>query len=144
MIAPPNFSLLLIMACFWLVFLLVATQLVRPLGNVLDEREKRIRESRGALDEARVALDEAVARCERELAAAAAAASKERTALRAAGEAGRRARLDAARSQAAERLNALTREIEAASSQARDELRSRATLLARELAAHLLGRRLAS
>ena len=43
MFAPPNYSLFLVMACFWLVYLLVSTQLVKPLGRVLDEREARIR-----------------------------------------------------------------------------------------------------
>ena len=42
MIAPPNLSLLLIMACFWMVFFLVWRLLVKPLGVVIDERDTRI------------------------------------------------------------------------------------------------------
>ncbi|MFZ5788793.1 MAG: hypothetical protein ACOY3Y_20330, partial [Acidobacteriota bacterium] len=67
MITPPNLSLLLIMACFWLVFFLVRSQLVKPLGAVLDEREKRVREAASALTQAQERAGEAMDRCEREV-----------------------------------------------------------------------------
>ncbi len=67
MLALPNYSLLLVMACFWLVFLLVSTQLVRPLGRLLDEREGRIEGgARGVRARPDRRSTEAVARCDRE------------------------------------------------------------------------------
>ncbi len=143
MIAPPNLSLLLIMACFWMVFFLVWRLLVKPLGAVLDERDRRVRESKDSLAGVQERFAAAVARCERELAAGAGQAGKERAALRAAGESARRARLDAAREQAQERLSRLSTEIGAAAAAARSELRVSAQALARELAERLVGRRLA-
>ena len=98
MLALPNFSLLLVMACFWLVYLVVSTQLVAPLGRLLSERAKRIREARETHEQSRAALTEAVARCERELAGAAAEGQKTRGALRAEGEAERRGSLEEASS----------------------------------------------
>jgi F-type H+-transporting ATPase subunit b len=144
MIAPPNLSLLLIMACFWLVYALVRTQFVTPLGKVLDERERRIREGRDTLATAQERVSAALASCERELATAASEASKQRTALRAEGETVRRARLEQARAQATERLLALAQDLDEAARAARGELRKGAETLARELAERLMGRRLAS
>jgi len=143
-IAPPNLSLLLIMACFWMVFFLVATQLVKPLGAVLDERARRLEESKETLFGTQERFSAAVARCERELAAAASEAARERATQRAAGESARRAALDAARVQAQARLTELSGELEAASAAARAQLRTSSQALARELADRLVGRRLAS
>jgi F-type H+-transporting ATPase subunit b len=144
MIAPPNLSLLLIMACFWLVYLLVRTQFVGPLGAVIDERERRIRAARETLKAAQDRAAAAIAGCERELATAAAEASKMRAAMRAEGEVARRARLEEVRARAAERLLVLAHDLDQAAGAAREELRQRAESLARELAERLIGRRLAS
>ncbi|HQU34774.1 MAG TPA: ATP synthase F0 subunit B [Thermoanaerobaculaceae bacterium] len=143
MLALPNYSLLLVMACFWLVFLLVSTQLVRPLGRLLAEREGRIDAARVGHERARAELTEAMAQCDREVASAAAEAQKDRAALRSAGEAARRARLDETRAQVQARLAKLGVELDEASRAARTVLRERGTELARELASHLAGRRLA-
>jgi F0F1-type ATP synthase membrane subunit b/b' len=139
-LALPNYSLLLVMACFWLVFLLVSTQLVRPLGRLLEEREGRIEGARQAHERARTELTEAMARCDREVASAAAEAQKERATLRAAGEAARRARLDEARAQVQARLSKLGAELDEASLAARAVLRKRGAELARELASRVAGR----
>ena len=143
MLALPNYSLLLVMACFWLVFLLVSTQLVRPLGRLLEEREGRIEAARLGHERARAELTEAMARCDREVASAAAEAQKDRAALRAAGEAARRARLEEARVQVQARLATLGAELDEASRAARAALRERGTELARELASRGAGRSLA-
>ena len=50
MITPPNLSLLFIMLCFWAVFFVVSSQIVKPLGRVLDEREALSRGARQRLD----------------------------------------------------------------------------------------------
>jgi F0F1-type ATP synthase membrane subunit b/b' len=141
--APPNYSLLLIMACFWLVYLLVSTQLVKPLGSVLDEREARIKAAREAYEHARQVLTDAVFRCEREVAGAAAEGQRERASLRASGEAARRSKLEAARAEVQQRLTRLSRELDEASQGVRATLRERSGRLARELASQLLGRSVA-
>lgn len=142
--APPNYSLILIMACFWVVFFLVRRLLVQPMGALLDERARRAREAARAFDGARAELAEALARCERELAQAAAEGQRERAALRAEGESERRRRLEQAREAGQAKLAAFTRELEEASARAREELRRSTRVLATELAQRLLGRRLAS
>ena len=144
MIAPPNYSLFLIMACFWIVYLLVSTQLIKPLGKLMDDRELRVSGAREEFGEARDAMAATVARCERELAEAAGEAQRERASLRAAGEDVRRSKLDAARAQGQERLASLAEQLEAAGETAREALRERAGRLSRDLAEQLLGRSLAS
>jgi F-type H+-transporting ATPase subunit b len=141
--APPNFSLFLIMACFWLVYLLVYTQLVKPLGRVLDEREARVKTAREGFEQARQALTEAVARCEREVAEAASEGQRERASLRASGEAIRREKLEAARGEVQQHLARLSGELDEASRAARAVLRDRSGQLARELASRLMGRSVA-
>jgi len=135
-LALPNLSLLLVMACFWLVYLVVSTQLVGPLGRLLAERERRVREARDGHERARAALADAVARCERDLASAAAEGQKARAALRAAGETARRAQLQ-------QRLARLDAELADVARVARAALRERASGLARDLASRLIGRSVA-
>jgi F0F1-type ATP synthase membrane subunit b/b' len=139
----PNYSVFVIIACFWLVYLLVRTQIVKPLGAVLDERARIAAQAQESHETAKKSLDEELFRCERELATAAAEAARDRAAERAAGEATRRAKLDAARAQAQERMAQLTREIELAGAQARSVLRVRTAEIGHELASQLAGRRIA-
>ena len=141
--APPNYSLLLIMACFWLVYLLVYTQLVKPLGRVLDERAGKIKAAREAHEHARSALTDAVSRCEREVAGAAGEGQRERASSRASGEAARRGKLEAARAEVQQRLARVSAELDEASRVARASLRDRSAQMARELATRLLGRNVA-
>jgi F-type H+-transporting ATPase subunit b len=136
----PNLSLLLIMVCFWAVFALVATQLVRPLGALLEERHRRVREGADRLAAAQRESQEALQRCERALVAASSQAQQERASVRAAGEAARRAKLEAARAAGQQRLAQLSAELEQATLQARTELRARSRELAAQLAERLLGR----
>jgi F-type H+-transporting ATPase subunit b len=143
-VAPPNYSLILIMVCFWLIFFLGKGLLINPLGGLLDERDARVRTAAEAHEVARHELSEALNRCEREIAAAASEGQKERTALRAEGEAERKRQIEVARAKGQERLARLTAEIEQAAEQARSELRRQAREMAVDLAQRLLGRRLAS
>ena len=141
--AAPNYSLFLIMACFWLVYLVVYTQLVKPLGWVLDEREARVKTAREGHEQARQALAAAIAHCEREVAVAVSEGQRERAALRASGEAIRRDKLEAARAEVQQHLAQLSGELDEASRAARAALRDRSGQLARELASRLLGRSVA-
>jgi F0F1-type ATP synthase membrane subunit b/b' len=143
MLALPNLSVLLVMACFWLVFLLVRSQLVKPLGALLDERERQISSSQQSFVRAQQTLRDTLSRCERELAEVGAEAQRERASERAAGESARRAALDAARLQAQERLAAVAGALEIASAEARQSLHERSRELAGELASRLAGRRVA-
>ncbi len=140
MTVAPNLSLLLIMVCFWAVFALVATQLVRPLGALLEERQRRVREGADRLALAQTESQEALQRCERALVSASSQAQQERASVRAAGEAARRAKLEAARAVGQERLAQLSAELEQATRQARSELGVRSRELAAQLAEQLLGR----
>lgn len=144
MLASPDFSLLVIMLCFWLIYVVVRTQLVKPLGAVLDERERRVREAQTRLADARESFDSAMTRCERDLAASATQAQAGRQALRAAGEKARRAAVEAARAAGQTHLAALQKELDAAAAEARTVLRDRSRLLAVELASRLVGRRIVS
>jgi F-type H+-transporting ATPase subunit b len=143
-ISPPNLSLVLIMACFWLVYLLVSTQFLKPVGALLDQRENQIRTARDTFAQAKEELGEAIGRCERELVLAAGEGQRVRATLRAEGEAVRRARLETARQQGQERLAALTSELTAVTDEARAVLRAKSAELARSLAERLLERRIAS
>lgn len=144
MISAPNLSLLLIMACFWLVYLLVSTQFLKPVGTLLDQREDAVRSARDAFARAKEELGEAIGRCERELAQAASEGQRLRAARRSEGEAARRARLDAARRQGQERLAALSTELAGVTEEARAILRAKSRELARALAERLVERRIAS
>jgi F0F1-type ATP synthase membrane subunit b/b' len=139
-ITPPDLSLIFIMLCFWAVFFVVSSQIVKPLGRVLDEREALSRGARQRLEEARSALQAAMARTENELAAASVEATRERASMRAEGEATRRARLDAARERSQQTLARLGQDLDQASAEARAGLRASTEHLARELASRLLGR----
>ena len=140
MITPPDLSLVLVMLCFWAVFFVVSTQLVRPLLRILDQREQQAQGARHDLETTRTRLREALAASERELAAASVEAARERAALRAEGEASRRDRLDGARELAQQRLAGLTRELDEVATSLRSGLRTEVGRLAQELAAHVLGR----
>jgi F0F1-type ATP synthase membrane subunit b/b' len=140
-IAPPNASLLLIMACFWLVYLVVRMQLVKPLGELLDERSRRIREAAELLSETREQAAAGLDDCHRRLAEAAAEAQRERLATRAAADAARRGSLEAARERGQQRLAELARELDVARDEARTTLRERSRELAVALAERLLERR---
>ncbi len=142
--SPPNLSLILIMACFWLVYLLVRTQFLKPVGALLDQRESQIRTARDTFAQAKEQLGEAIARCERDLAQAAGEGQKVRATLRSEGESVRRARLEAARQQGQARLATLSGELTTVTDEARAVLRARSAELARSLAERLLERRIAS
>lgn len=144
MITPPDFSVFLIMLCFWAVFFVVSKQIVKPLLSILDTREQLTEGARTRLDGIRAAFASAMTESERELAAASAEATRERGAMRAEGEAMRRARLEAARAQAHEALARLGNELDESASHARASVPALARQLARELASRVLGRRLAS
>lgn len=116
--------------------------LLRPLVQVLEERELR---TRGALARA-VAVDEQAAslrsELESHLAEARAQAAERRLAILAEGEREDALRLEAALGEAAETLETVRTGISAELAAARQELRADATALGREAASRILGRSL--
>jgi len=141
---PPNLSLLFVMVCFWMTLWLVQRYLIRPVGAVVDDRQRRLDDAQQewtAKNEEHLA---AVARVEEEMRAAAKEAGRVRAEARQEAMSERQKGLADARARADDRLVAvldgLTQETEAA----RAELRQQAEELARLLAGRLLGREMAS
>lgn len=136
----PNYSFLLVVACFWLAYWVVHRQLVKPVLHILEEREKRYSSGLRAFEEAKTAWEAAMRQRESELAQAAAESQKERLQLRALGEQLRREKLEAARQEAQKRLNAFLQALEEETERARENLPAIVNTGARELATKLLGR----
>ena len=142
--SPPDLSLIFIMVCFWVTLWIVHRFLIRPVGEVISERGRRID---GAQQEWTAKNEEylaAVARVEDEVAAAAKEAAKIRADARLHAMDERQAVLEQARARADERLDRVLATLESETEAARSDLRSRAEELARLLAGRLLGRELVS
>lgn len=141
---PPNVSLLFVMVCFWMTLWLVQRYLIRPVGAVVDDRQRRLDDAQQewtAKNEEHLA---AVARVEDELGAAARDAGRVRAEARQAAMNERQKGLADARGRADERLVAVLDGLELEAEAARTELRQQAEELARLLAGRLLGREMAS
>jgi F-type H+-transporting ATPase subunit b len=141
---PPNLSLLFVMVCFWMTLWLVQRFLIRPVGAVVDDRQRRLDD---AQQEWTVKNEEhlaAVARVEDELGAAAKEAGRVRAEARQEAMNERQKGLADARARADERLVAVLEGLEREAEAARAELRRHAEELARLLAGRLLGREMAS
>lgn len=136
----PNYSFLLVVACFWLAYWVVDRQLLRPVLRILEEREERYTAGLRAFEEAKAAWETGTRQRESELAQAAAEAQKERTQLRTLGEEVRREKLEAARQEAQERLHAFLQQLEEETNMVRGSLPALAEAEARELATRFLGR----
>ena len=75
---PPNFSLVIVMVCFWLTFWLVQKFLLKPVGAVLAERSRRIDGAENEWQSKHQEYLDETARLETELEEAAKAAAKVR------------------------------------------------------------------
>ena len=141
---PPDLSLFFVMVCFWMTLWLVQRFLIRPVGAVADERQRRLDD---AQQEWAVKNEEhlaAVARVEDELGEAAREAGRVRAEARQAAMNERQKGLADVRVRADERLVAVLDGLENDAEAARTELRQQAEDLARLLADRLLGREMAS
>jgi F-type H+-transporting ATPase subunit b len=132
------------MVCFWAPLWLVYRFLIRPVGAVLDDRQRRVdgaqREWAARNEEHRQAL----AKIEAEMHEAARDAAAQRAAARQQAMGRRQTALDAARAQADARLAEVLAGLDRDAAAARAELARRGSELARLLAGRLLGRELAS
>ena len=141
---PPDLSLFFVMVCFWMTLWLVQRYLIRPVGGVVDDRQRRLDDAQQewtAKNEEHLA---AVARVEDELGEAAREAGRVRAEARQAAMNERQKGLADARARADERLVAVLDGLENGAEAARTELRQQAEDLARLLAGRLLGREMAS
>lgn len=141
---PPNLSLLFVMVCFWVTLWLVQRFLIRPVGAVADERQRRLDDAQqewAAKNEEHLV---AVARVEDEMREAAKEAGGIRAEARQKAMDERQKALAEARARADEHLVGVLDGFEREAETARAELRRRAEELARLLAGRLLGRELAS
>ncbi len=140
---PPNLSLLFVMVCFWVTLWIVSRFLIRPVGDVIAERSRRINDAQQEWSAKNEEYLAAVARVEEEVAAAAKEAAGIRADARQRAMDTRQAALDRARAEADERLADVLVTLEKETAAARSDLRSRAQELARLLAGRLLGREIA-
>jgi F-type H+-transporting ATPase subunit b len=137
----PDLSLLLIMAIFWATYAVLRRFVLKPLGGILEERERALADSTAALASMLDQEKETLLGIDRRLTEARRDALAARHAARAEANAKRQALLEDARAKA--RLAAvdaqgrLEKDIEAA----RSELAKNARATAVEIASLALGRR---
>ncbi len=141
---PPNVSLLMIMACFWVTLWLVQRFLIVPLGAVLAERRSRIDGAETSWAAKNEESRSATARLEAEMEDAARAAAQVREAHRRAANDRRQATLGAVRERAEAGLGEALARIDGDAAAARHELRQQAESLARTFASRLIGREVRS
>ena len=140
---PPNMSLLFVMVCFWVTLWIVYRFLIRPVGDVLAERSRRIDDAQQEWSAKNEEYLAAVARVEAGVAAAAKDAAGIRADARQRALEERQGALEKARAEADERLADVLSTLDNETEAARSDLRSRAQELARLLAGRLLGREIA-
>ena len=139
----PDLSLLLVMVIFWATYVVLRVFVLKPLGSILEERERTIAGATAALSAALDQEKETLDGIDRRLTEARREALAARHAARADANAKRQAMLEDARTKAravvAEAQAKLDREIGAA----RVELGKNARTTAAEIASVALGRRIA-
>ena len=140
---PPNLSLLLIMGCFWLAYLVVRRLLLNPIAEVTDERQRRLDDAEATWNAKHEEYTTATQRLETELEATARSASQHRAEVRKQALSERQDHLRAAHEEADGRLGRALETLDRDALGARDELRRRAKTLASVLASHLLEREVA-
>ena len=137
---PPNFSLIIVMVCFWLTFWLVQKFLLKPVGAVLTERRGRIEGAENEWQSKHQEYLEETARLESELGEAAKAAAAVRNGLQQQALDRRKATLDTARQLADGKLDEALDVLNTEATSARADLEIQANELARAFASQLLGR----
>jgi F0F1-type ATP synthase membrane subunit b/b' len=140
----PNYSLFLVMICFWVTFWLVHSFLIKPVDAVLDERRQKIDGAEREWSSKHEDYLSATQRLEAEMEEAARQATAVRSEYRHKAQAERQARLEAAREAADDRLRLALDELERDVVAARHELRTQAEKLGRLFASQLLEREVSS
>jgi F-type H+-transporting ATPase subunit b len=143
MISLPDLSLLLAVALFWATYWVLRQTVFKPLGSILDEREKTGAAATEALATALDGQKESLAEIDRRLTEARREAMATKEAARAAAAARRTELLDEARQKARQKAAEAQRELDSDVAAAREQLRRDARALAAEIATRALGRRIA-
>lgn len=139
----PDLSLLLVMVIFWATYVVLRVFVLKPLGSILEGRERTVA---GATDALATALDrekETLAGIDRRLTEARREALASRHAARADANAKRQEILDGARAEARAVVAAAQAKLEGEIGVARAELARNAHATAAEIATLALGRRIA-
>jgi F-type H+-transporting ATPase subunit b len=139
----PDLSLLLVMAVFWATFVVLRASVFRPLGAILEEREKKAADAADLLAKSLDNEKETLAALDRRLTEARREAIAVRQAARTEANATRQAILEKARDDA-RRLGAEAQgKLEKSVAAVRKELRASARATAAEIASLALGRKVA-
>ena len=139
----PDLSLLLVLAVFWATYFVLRAFVFKPLGAILDEREKRALSSAASLASVLEREKDTLADVDRRLTEARREAVAEREKLRAAMAAKRQAALEGARDEARRIASEAQAKLEREVAAAREELRTSAEATASEIASMALGRKVA-
>jgi F-type H+-transporting ATPase subunit b len=139
----PDLSLLLVMALFWATFFALRAFVFRPIGAILEEREKKTAHATEALAKALAGEKETLLEIDRRLTEARRAALAARQAARDEANAKRQALLDDAREKVRLTASAAQARLDEDVAAARAELEKNVRTTAGEIASLALGRRIA-
>jgi F-type H+-transporting ATPase subunit b len=139
----PDLSLFLVMAVFWATVIVLRTFVFRPLGTILEEREKKAAAASDALAKALENEQETLAALDRRLTAERREALGLRQAARNESSAARQTILETAREDARRLAAEAQAKLEKNVAAAREELRASARATAVEIASLALGRKVA-
>jgi F0F1-type ATP synthase membrane subunit b/b' len=139
----PDLSLLLVMVIFWATYVVLRVFVLKPLGSILEERERTVAGATGALSAALDQEKETLAGIDRRLTEARREALAARQAARADANAKRQAILENARAKARAAVAEAQAKLDGQIGVARSELEKNARATAAEIASIALGRRIA-
>jgi F-type H+-transporting ATPase subunit b len=144
MLQAPNVSMLLILAIFFAVLWLLNRFVFRPVGAILDERERESTTASQAYAGALAEFQAAADKIEADLSLARREALKLREERRAEGMQLRSGKIEQVKAEAAGRLSGASAELELHSRKVAADLPSRVAALAQLLAEKILGRKVAA
>lgn len=139
----PDLSLLLVMVIFWATYVVLRVFVLKPLGSILEERERTVVGATSALSAALDQEKETLAGIDRRLTEARREALAARQAARADANAKRQAILEDARAKARAAVAEAQAKLDGQIGVARSELEKNARTTAAEIASIALGRRIA-
>ena len=139
----PDLSLLLVMVIFWATYVVLRVFVLKPLGSILEERERTVAGATAALSEALDHEKETLAEIDKRLTEARKEALAARQAARADANAKRQTMLVDARAKAQAAMADAQARLDGEIGVARSELAKNARATAAEIASLALGRRIA-
>ncbi len=143
MIQLPDLSLLAVALFFWATYWVLRQTVFKPLGGILEGREKTIATATAAVARALESEKEKLAEIDRRLTEARREAMAAKETLRQEAARRRQELLDAARERSRASVAEAQRGLDADVASLRGQLRSEADALAVEIASRALGRRIA-